>query len=202
LAFSKDKVAAIFAYYDFGAATLVVEDEWLAVTKVLSEVRDAIISHELALWQDKKVWRYGDGSALGAGILATLGADFNCEILPCAMASDKEIMINALREFMGADRIKIHPRCKNLIAQLEDGIWDTRGGNVKPDYKRTQDLGHLDAIDALVYGVRSVDWHLNPAPAGRLNEYDAVIHPNPHRYMTDQQRAMSQVIRGAFRNNN
>ena len=201
IAFTKDNCAALFCYLDFGNATLVVEDEWVGRTKTLSEIRDSLIAHELALFGDTKVWRFGDGSALGQGILSTLTGDFNCEILPCTMASEKDVMINGLREFMGANRIKIHPRCRNLIAQLEEGIWDLRSGNAKPVYQRSKALGHLDAIDALTYGVRSVDWNLNPVPAGKLNEYEYFIHPNAPKAMTDQQRAASRILRGAFRGN-
>jgi hypothetical protein len=197
IAFSKDNCAALFGYLDFRNAQLVIEDEWLGKAKVMSEVRDAMFSRELSLWGEKPVLRFGDGSALGAAILATLTVDFNCEIQPCQMASDKEVMINSLREYMGAGRISINARCKNLISQLKDGIWDS--GGKKADYQRSKTMGHLDALDSLIYMVRSVDWHLNPTPNGRMNEYNNYVLPKSGRYSTEQERAILTMVKGIFR---
>lgn len=198
LAFTRDKCAALFGYFDFKAGKLIIEEEWVKNAKVLSEIKDAIVTRELQLWPEGKTVRYGDGSAMGVGILSTLTSDFGLEVLPCYFGgSTKEVMVNGLREFMGAGRILIHPRCEQLIYQLQNGIRKS-GETDKLEYKRSDNVGHLDAIDALVYGVRSIDWHLNPTPIGKLNEYQNWVNPIKPQ-LSDQARSALKIFRGAFR---
>lgn len=197
LAFVKDYCAALFCYLDFKQATLVVEDEWLGKgTPSLATVASLIRAREMALYQDQVPLRYGDGTALGQQILASLTADHNLEVIPCTMLANKEAMINSLREYMGADRIFIHPRCHNLIDQLKDGIWKVKpGSGAKPEYERTEVMGHLDALDCLVYGVRMVDWQLNPTPKGKLNDYTHWVNPRGyHPNLSDQQITIAKAF--------
>ena len=70
--------------------------------------------------------------------------------------SKLEDQVGVLRNAMSNGRIVINPRCKQLILQLEQGLWkDTE--KVK-DFERTEQFGHLDLVAALTYAVRFCPW--------------------------------------------
>jgi hypothetical protein len=82
--------------------------------------------------------------------------------------------VNAVRVGIQNGKIKIHPRCKKLIAHLESGVWKSRKSkrlefdrpntDVFADGERIP-LGHYDFVAALVYFELSVQKHRNPTPA-------------------------------------
>lgn len=76
-------------------------------------------------------------------------------------------------------RIRIHPRCRTLLATLKHARRNTAG-----EALRTKETGHADAWDALVYLWRLVQWERNPYPAPnvspeqvRLNQLAAARRP-------------------------
>ena len=73
---------------------------------------------------------------------------------------DKQAALNRLRLSVANRELAINPRCKKLIAHLRYAIWN----RARSSYARSADYGHFDGVDALVYLVRSVDWHRNPYP--------------------------------------
>lgn len=70
-------------------------------------------------------------------------------------------MVNEVRIWVAAGRVKIHPRCKQLIGCLRYGIWD----NKRTQFARSGAYGHFDALAALVYLIRNIDINSNPVPA-------------------------------------
>lgn len=71
-----------------------------------------------------------------------------------------EDQVGVLRNALANNRIVINPRCKQLILQLEQGLWkDT--DKVK-DFERSDQHGHLDLIAALVYAVKFCPWGRRP----------------------------------------
>lgn len=198
IAFTRDNCAALFCFYDFRTGTLVVEDEWIGRSKSLGQLKDIIVSREVALFGGGHTpVRYGDGSALGAGILASLTSDFGLDILPCQQGPTKTYMINGLREFIGANRVKVNPRCTGTIDQLWKGVWDA--SKAKEDYMRLPGLGHLDALDALCYGVASVDWQLNPVPTGQINEYQNIVVRRENIEATGQAMTVRKMFQNVWR---
>lgn len=79
--------------------------------------------------------------------------------------------LTLLRNVFHKNEIEIHPRCKFLIQSLSGGML-TKNRN---DFERTDALGHLDAIAALIYGVRHVDRTTNPIPNPSVQN---VYNPN------------------------
>jgi hypothetical protein len=63
------------------------------------------------------------------------------------------------RNFFARDRIIIHESCKYLILQLDNGMFDTNKV-VNKDFIRSpiKELGHLDHVMSLMYGLRKVDF--------------------------------------------
>ena len=71
-----------------------------------------------------------------------------------------EDQVGVLRNALANDRIVINPRCKQLILQLEQGLW--KDTEKTKDFERTSEHGHLDLIAALVYAVKFCPWGRRP----------------------------------------
>lgn len=74
--------------------------------------------------------------------------------------SKLEDQVGVLRNALANERIIINPRCKQLILQLEQGLWKETE-KVK-DFERTEQFGHLDLIAALTYAVKFCPWGRRP----------------------------------------
>lgn len=96
-----------------------------------------------------------------------------------ALKDDAEAALNQLRMLIQQRRIVIHPRCVTLISHLANGIWNAG----RTSFDRVEGFGHWDAIDALKYMVRSVNWKMNPTPvidpSTDMNHFAA--HPSLRR---------------------
>lgn len=155
----RDLTVCLFAYYDFRRATLFVVDEFVIngpkmTTKVLAE---GIKEKEKAVFGDYSVYkRVSDKDLLLIQDLSLLHA------LPF-FATDKgelEEMVNQVRIWVGQGRIKVSPKCAQLIGCLRYGVWNKN----KTDFDRSKAYGHFDALAALVYLVRNTDHQVNPIP--------------------------------------
>jgi hypothetical protein len=61
--------------------------------------------------------------------------------------------VNNLSVKFSTNAILIHPRCKFLRRSLAGGLFNKQ----RTDFERSKDLGHCDAIAALMYGVNNQD---------------------------------------------
>lgn len=155
----RDLTVALFGYWDFQKASLVIEDEFVLNKTRTDILADGIKAKELVLWgKQKPYFRVADNELILIQDLDTLhGLRF--------IATDKDnklAQINELRVMVQAKRLLIHPRCRTLISHLKNAVWDN---NTKDTFARIEGFGHFDAIDALVYMLRNVRKHHNPFPA-------------------------------------
>ncbi len=157
----KDFTALLFAYYDFKKATLVIQDELHMngpelITPTLVE---SIKAKEKELWGETKPYRrVSDNNNLQ--LLQDMSSLHNFHF----MATNKdtlEAMINEVRWMVKQGRIRVHPRCENLIWCLKYGIWDSK----RKAFNRSKEHGHYDHLAALVYMVRNLSTSINPIPA-------------------------------------
>lgn len=158
---TRDKTAVLFAYYDFLAAKIIVEDEFIIngpkmTTKV---VADGIKEKEKLTFGAHSVkLRIADNN--NKILLNDLGSLHGLHF--AATSKDTlEAMVNELRLWITAGRILVNPRCKNLIGCLRYGVFDDK----RKQFERLEEYGHFDALAALIYLVRNVDAHHNPVPA-------------------------------------
>jgi hypothetical protein len=79
-----------------------------------------------------------------------------------------EAGLTLLRNVFFKQEILIHERCKFLIQTLNGGMLNKQ----RTDYERTESLGHCDAAQTLIYGIRHVNKHTNP--------YPNTLHPANH----------------------
>lgn len=167
----KDGMAALFAYWDYRNARLVIQDEYLSFKKTAEEVAQAVKIKELELWSGRAPFlRIADNNLQFIADIGRHGLTF----IPTAKP-DKELWINQTREWIRGYKIFINPRCKRLLSQLSSTIWNKQ----RTSYERNSE-GHGDLLDALVYLVRNVRRDRNPYPVnyGKLEGpdiFDAMV---------------------------
>ena len=157
-----DNTFGLFGFYDFKRDVVCIEREYVDNSKTTNEHITQFKKIEKDLW--KKVPPY----------LRTLDADK--QKIYDIMVEDnytvnrpfkahKIASINTLRERVRRGGIEIHESCVNLIRQLRVGMWKDE---TKKDFQRTEGLGHLDGVAALMYFNRSIDTKKNPYPVEHM----------------------------------
>lgn len=153
-----DNTGILFGYWDFYNAYLVIEDEAMFNKPNTQIISNIINQKEFALWNGKKPYaRYCDGDMITIG---DLNSQHNLSFSK-TRNDELESSVNAVRLFVQDNKIRIHPRCINLISQLQSAIWDS----TRKKFARSTDHGHYDLIAALIYMVRNVKRSHNPYPA-------------------------------------
>lgn len=99
--------------------------------------------------------RIGDNDDL---LLNSLNNDHGIAIFPTSK-HDKHLAVDDFNELVTRGRIKVHPRCVRLIAQLEGTIWNEK----RTEWVRTS-ADHGDLFDDALYITRNVHWHRDPRP--------------------------------------
>jgi len=159
---TRDKTALLFGYYDFPRATLVIEDEWVPErpSEITTEIlASAVREKERTLWAGQKSYRrVSDNNNLL--LIQDLGTIHGLPFIPTSKDS-LHAMVNEVRLWLAAGRLRVNPRCRQLIGCLEFGIWDKH----RREFDRSSLYGHFDAFAALMYLIRNVDTHTNPIPA-------------------------------------
>lgn len=163
----KDLTVFLFGYYDFRSAKLIVEDELVMSGKrMTTEYMAQMIKQKEAQNFTNKVTgeiqepylRVCDNNLIVINDLYRL---HNLTFQPTPK-DDAAAALNNMRIMLKEGRIIINPRCKTLIYHLKNAVWNKS----KKTYERSPDAGHYDAVDALKYLVRNVQYTKNPYPAG------------------------------------
>lgn len=199
-----DKSVEIFGYYDFPAGKVFIEREFSIEG---AEVRtDIFASKHLDTvaslgWTDRATY-WSDNSNL---MLLNDLAGIHKIYINATDKEDKAQWLNLLRIMFKQGRIVIDPSCKLLIATLNGAFWKDA---LKRDYGRSKALGHMDALDALIYFIRNLRMSENPFPAnydlkaGKV--YDSATHIYPEGWNniphTDEGRVLGRIFdKGRFR---
>ncbi len=193
----------LFAWYDFANATVIVEDEVVRQYCTVSELAPEIYSKERELWGNQPPrLRVSDAQPISLAEFSRQHV-LQPSIVPretqfaSAQNREPESLINRTRALFASNRIKIHPKCKNLIAQTEGLLWNAR----RTDFERIPGLGHGDGVMALAYLVDSIDYATNPASRERLNPQDYATYfkssPTMERYASLSKMLPPSARRGA-----
>lgn len=153
-----DLTVALFGYWDFPRARLVVEDERVFQHAHSAEIAPAILNAERDLWGDKPPHvRVLDSDAI---VRADMGREHG---LVCRLPrkDDKHAAINALRMALAGGQVVVNPRCTTLIAHCKGAVWNRS----RSSFERSGTFGHFDAVDSLVYLWRTIERGRNPFPA-------------------------------------
>ena len=167
----KDMTAALFGYYHFKKAALVIEDELNMSGPSMNTaiLVGAIRAKEELLWDNVITPRDVNNNPIPFRrvsdnnwpiMMLDFSAIHNLTFIETSK-DNLEAMINEVRLMVQAGQIIIHPRCKLLIGCLKYGVWDTK----KRSFARSTVYGHFDHLAALIYLVRNLAKGTNPIPA-------------------------------------
>lgn len=191
-----DPRACLWGYWDFSAATLVVEDELnLRNNENTLQLADGIKHKESALY-GTKAWdgtlRAIRAEKMDERMLAFLPekdrqrvwAAENAPLQPFLRVCDHDIqtaidlsvlhgltflpaekttlvmVVNDARVALRMGRIRIHPRCRDLIRQLRTSLWNNEKAL---DFQR-RNGEHADLLWCLIYMWRNIRKSRNPVP--------------------------------------
>lgn len=171
-----DHTAVLFAALDFLKSKVLIIDE-LWVRGQNSEQISNQIKEKLTLHFPRKA-AYRLVCDAPAQVIYDLNTLHGLPFIP-PLKDDKFAAINATRIKLQERRVEVHRRCQNLVFQSRVGMWN----DSKKDFERGETIGHLDSIAALVYLMRTVDWHKNPYPrlAEGVTQADYWINEEPSK---------------------
>lgn len=194
-----DFTVVLFGYLDFRKSRLVIEDE-LVMSKDLTPnfntevLAKAIIAKENSLLMNtsfgEKKEPYLRVSDTNLFFINDMHRLHGVLFMP-TQKDDLEAAVNNVRVLVGGKKIVINPRCKYLISHLKGATWKV--GN-KRIFDKSPDGGHYDALAALIYMCRNVQWNKNPFPAN----YDNRDNPNWYVHR-EQDNALFSQIKNIFK---
>ena len=166
----RDMTVVLFAYYDFLNDKLVIEDEIVAQgdTMHLQKLAQEISNKEKLLWTNEMTQEFNKPRKRVADHdLVAINEIYKASAyqVKFELAEKKEMMsgINKIRSMISENRIVIHPKCKTTIYHLKNARWTNTS---KDMLARGSDGSHNDAIPALAYLIRAIDFRTNPYPSG------------------------------------
>ena len=172
-----DRAVALFCYYDWVKAQLVVEREWSKRHASTDMIAEAVRSHEVDLWGAPGTYPVRRVTDVDPRLVADLGRIY---ALPFSQvqkgAGSLHAGVNAVRDWIRANRISIDPSCTQLASDMPGCTWNT----ARTDWTRPGSGGHYDAAAALMYAVRSVDTQTCPVPQAAL-AYNPIVMSGPGR---------------------
>lgn len=171
----KDLTVVLYGYYDFRADKIIIEDETVANFQdkniTIEHLVKEINKKEILLWKNPisleykaPYMRYSDIDY----ILIKEVYEQSRKLFPreqfiqfqVTKKDELDAAINNLRVLLQNKKIIIDPKCTTLIRHLKNIKWDKQ----KKKFARSADNGHYDAVAALIYFVRNVQFSKNPYP--------------------------------------
>lgn len=166
----RDLSVALFGWWDYENARLIIEDEIVLVGSeaTTANIAELVSSKEYELWGATTVHKRicDTDPRLIEDLKKISNLDFRA-----TKKDNKEAQVNQTNIMIGRNQIVINPRCKTLILHMRYGIWN----DARTQFARTKALGHCDAVDALLYMVRNVDRGNNPITSQPLS-FNQVWH--------------------------
>lgn len=189
----KDLTVVLFGYYDFRANRIVIQDEIVMggkqihlpdFTKKLQDKEKELWNNELTHELVKPDLRVSDINPFviqEINIYSNKNDPSHPIDFSIASKHDKLAHINKLRVMLANERIIIDPKCEVLARHIKHCKWKDKSS--KDDFARSSaDDGHYDAVDALLYFVRAVNYNKNPYPSTYgFNTRDMHVQ-NPQNY--------------------
>jgi hypothetical protein len=196
-----DLTAVLFGYYDFRENKVIIEDELIVKGKDLKLpiFTQRIIDKEKELWTNPLTAEFSKPylrvSDINYIVTEEMYRVSNYQLLfQATKKDDKPAAINQVRVMLSEKRLMISPKCVTLIRHLKHCKWRTK--NEKTKFARTPDDGHADAVDALIYFVRSIVYSKNPYPNGGLSGANVFYTKKPPSYQ--QENNQIDVLKRLF----
>jgi hypothetical protein len=198
----RDLTVAIFGYYDFRNAKLVILDELVMNGPEMTTDRlaDEIKKKEKMRFYNEKfeeeVPTYLRVMDNDLKLINDLSRLHNLHFI-ATKKDNKEAAVNDARMWLHQERVVIHPRCKHLIYHTQNAQWDkTRKKFMHLKDSPSGDVrgGHADALDSLIYLIRNIMESKNPYPSnyGKLAGSNVV---DTGRKVDEQNQPFREMVR-------
>jgi terminase large subunit-like protein len=165
-----DATGVLFGYWDFDNSWLVIEDEICAPQMTSEVIGLEIMRIEEKLWRGVPLKRNGKVEKQPYYRVTDVDRRLTEDLQTMhGLAFTKvkkdslEQQVNAVRVAFSRGQIVIHPRCKKLIHQLRNGVFQASRTRLRFDWKRDE-LGHFDCVAALLYLWRTAHDHRHKSP--------------------------------------
>jgi hypothetical protein len=147
----------IVGYYDFLGGKYVIEGDFLIRKVSTPDIAAGIKALEERLFPNNKMsMRVSDTASQ---VIYDLKRLHDLNFVPTAK-DDKEAQVNFVRTMIKGRKLIIHPRCKDLIRHMKTAIWNA----TRKKFEETEEEGHFDLVDCLIYFMRNVSRTRNPYP--------------------------------------
>jgi hypothetical protein len=186
-----DNAAILYGYWDFPKATLVVQAEYVAAGNSTEEIATELRGTEFRLWMKRDP--YKRVSDIDLRLIKDLKTMHNLRFSKTEK-DNKEAQINALRIMVKNNQIMIHESCTNLISQLKYGQFKVSSSGNR-DFRRTKELGHCDAIDALLYLIRNINKNRNPMPEEGFNQFHQMDYWRDDNKLSTNAKKISKAFK-------
>lgn len=188
----KDLTVVLFGYLDFIKNKLIIEDEIKFDFQIpgnnLETLTKQIMAKEKELLYNEDIneqrlphKRVSDIDPIAVQEILKYSKENNGNLLfSNAKKDDKDSAIQDLRVRLNGEQIIINPRCDTTKLHLMNVRWSSPTNKEK--FARSPDCGHYDAVDALKYMVRSVQFAKNPYPPGYGIQREDLFVPNLQKF--------------------
>jgi hypothetical protein len=187
-----DNAAILFGHWDFEQACLYITREHVEKGQNTAVLAEHIYAIERELWRGLAPYKRVSDTDLR--LIEDLRRLHNLHFSK-PDKRDKEVRVNQLRIAVKSGQIKIHKSCTHLITQLKLGKWKTSSTG-KREFKRSEELGHLDCIDALLYMWQAINKHRNPIPPEVIGQESAHWGRGRARSVSRNADALRSVFKG------
>lgn len=162
-----------------GHAILCVEDEvcMKAPEQTTDKLAEAIIAKEKEVFGEAEIKkRIADNNT--PSLLQDFTLRHRLYFSPVESKTYLDVMVSDVRELVKAGKVRVSPKCKQLLGCLRGGVWvKTKAGYRGKEFSRSKALGHFDAFAALMYLIRSIDMVSNPTPAVPEDNHENLFVP-------------------------
>ena len=187
-----DNTGILFGFWDFENANLIIQREYVGNGNNTEEIASIITTTEAELWHGFPPYKRVSDTDLR--LIEDLKILHKLKFIKTEK-DNKEAQINQLRLMVKNKQIKIHSSCVNLISQLSWGQFKVTSTG-RRDFQRTEEHGHLDLLDALLYLIRNLNKSRNPVPEDMFNQYTSMDYwrdfSKPR--VTDNAKKLSQAF--------
>lgn len=203
----RDLTVVLYGYYDFKSDKVIIQDEIVKsgqeilfsnFTKELQQKECDLWTNTLSHELQKPEVRVSDINPFMLQEISSYSKKndpTHCIDFNMASKNDKLANINKLRIMLSGQKVIINPRCETLIRHIKHCKWKDK--SKKDDFDRSQDDGHYDAVDALLYFIRAINYNKNPYPASYgFNPRDLHVQ-NPQNYDKLDPKKVYQAIFGS-----
>lgn len=180
----RDLTVALFHTWDFASARHLIWDEQVFAPNTST---DHIVDR-LKEWERK--WHNFRVQARYADVFSQTSIDMYNMQYPTMVPPKGQwlAMVNGMVVHFSTDTILIHPRCNFLRRSLRSGLFNKR----RDDFDRSPELGHMDALAALMYAVRGQS-RVNPYTGREALPANIVV---PYQHKTEQDKLAESLNPG------